>query len=328
MDATESDTSAPSSSLSASTMESRSLESSSPSQRQNTHRIFFLLAARKTVPATVTLTLNPTDKSIAPTVWKTRPLPAFYPPGLANSSIDGAFKCGRGVLHGMWAQKRLQALDREIEAEAKTNCEGIALQMAIGEKQWIENNFGLSAIPPPQVQSLWLQPLNTYDTPLSPMTPLSPGGSRLSEKLKGLKLQTAETAVRRPSSRTASSEEADVAVPLCQKQREKLAGGVAISSTITQPSQSADAISTVPVSIEQAVANPARTSQHQMSSSGMMSLGAVLSGECLPEELPRKEEEEGLFVMPLSPRSPEMTKSPFSFASEDTMRYLSAREVL
>jgi hypothetical protein len=35
-----------------------------------------------------------------------------------------------------------------------------------------------------------------------------------------------------------------------------------------------------------------------------------------------EEDEKGLFALPLSPRSPDMTKSPFSFAKKDTLRYV------
>jgi hypothetical protein len=35
-----------------------------------------------------------------------------------------------------------------------------------------------------------------------------------------------------------------------------------------------------------------------------------------------EEEEGGLFALPLSPRSPDMTKSPFSFAKSDTVKYV------
>jgi hypothetical protein len=33
-------------------------------------------------------------------------------------------------------------LEQEIAAESKNNIEGIALHMAIQEKEWIEENFG------------------------------------------------------------------------------------------------------------------------------------------------------------------------------------------
>ncbi len=42
-------------------------------------------------------------------------------------------------------------------------------------------------------------------------------------------------------------------------------------------------------------------------------------------ELPKKDEvetEDGLFAVKLSPRSPEMTKSPFSFSTNDTAPWM------
>jgi hypothetical protein len=63
----------------------------------------------------------------------------------------------------------------------KKNGEGIGLEMALQEKQWIEENFGVVT----KIQET---------LPLSPSSPRSPGGSsgggRLAEKLKGLKLGT------------------------------------------------------------------------------------------------------------------------------------------
>jgi hypothetical protein len=54
------------------------------------------------------------------------------------------------------------------------------------------------------------------------------------------------------------------------------------------------------------------------------SLDAVTSGD-----IPRKDDygtEDGLFAVRLSPRSPEMTKSPFSFAAKDTAPWLKTNE--
>jgi hypothetical protein len=54
------------------------------------------------------------------------------------------------------------------------------------------------------------------------------------------------------------------------------------------------------------------------------SLDAVTSGE-----VPRKDDndtEDGLFAVRLSPRSPEMTKSPFSFTANDTAPWLKDNE--
>lgn len=41
-----------------------------------------------------------------------------------------------------------------------------------------------------------------------------------------------------------------------------------------------------------------------------------------PSSSAAQQDEDDLFALPMSPRSPEMTKSPFSFAASDTGRYL------
>jgi hypothetical protein len=56
------------------------------------------------------------------------------------------------------------------------------------------------------------------------------------------------------------------------------------------------------------------------SSSRMNSLDAVAGGEVT--KVDDAETEDGLFAVKLSPRSPEMTKSPFSFAAKDTAPWL------
>ena len=71
----------------------------------------------------------------------------------------------------------MSVLQKEIDAELAKNGEGIALEMATKEFNWIEENFGISrkaAIP--------------ELLPVSPASPKSPGGGRLAQKLQGLKL--------------------------------------------------------------------------------------------------------------------------------------------
>ena len=58
--------------------------------------------------------------------------------------------------------------------------------------------------------------------------------------------------------------------------------------------------------------------------SRMNSLDAVAGGEPLRKD--DNETEDGLFAVKLSPRSPEMTKSPFSFAAKDTAPWLKNNE--
>jgi len=131
------------------------------------HRVYFLLAPNAAIPARVTLSQG--DKTI-----HANPLPAIFPPELGVSATTAGKK---GVLHTIWAKQRLSVLQKEIDAEMKKNGEGVGLEMALQEKQWIEDNFGVvTKVPQPQS--------------IPPSSPRSPVAGRLAEKLKGLKLGT------------------------------------------------------------------------------------------------------------------------------------------
>ena len=106
---------------------------------------------------------------------QTNPLPALFPPELGVSATTAGKK---GVLHTIYAKQRLSALQKEIDVEMR-NGEGVGLEMVIQEKQWLEENFGVGARVVPD-----------YQQTTSPTSPRSPGGGRLAEKLKGLKLGT------------------------------------------------------------------------------------------------------------------------------------------
>lgn len=134
------------------------------------HRLYYLLAPGSSVPRIIKLSQK------GGKTMQTNPLPAIFPPELGVSATTQGRK---GVLHTVWAKKRLSVLEQEIELEMK-NGEGIGLEMAIQEKRWIEENFGVGGRIVPDLQ---------YTT--SPTSPKSPGGGgRLSERLKGLKLGT------------------------------------------------------------------------------------------------------------------------------------------
>jgi hypothetical protein len=163
---------------------------------ESTRRFYFLLPPGVTIPPTVTLTFEPPPES-ASTAKKAdtvqmNPLPAIFPPELGSSARQAGKK---GVLHTIWAKKRLQVLEKEIHEEEQYNLEGIALEMATQERVWIEENFGVTAKP----RELSLGSSNSSGSPypagppLSPLSPRSPtSGRRMSEKLKGLKLGTSE----------------------------------------------------------------------------------------------------------------------------------------
>ena len=129
-----------------------------------------------------------------PETIRLNPLPAIFPPELGATGRSAGKK---GVLHTIWAKKRLQVLEREIQEECRSNAEGVALQMALQEKEWIESNFGVNAkgndgqdvSSSESVSASATRTVPSY--PMGPATPVSPtSGTKLGEKLKGLKLQT------------------------------------------------------------------------------------------------------------------------------------------
>jgi hypothetical protein len=133
------------------------------------HRLYFLLVPGVTIPRIVNLAQT------GGRTMQTNPLPAIFPPELGVSATNAGKK---GVLHTIYAKQRLSALQKEIDMEMQ-NGEGVGLEMATQEKQWLEENFGVGAKVTPE-----------YQPPTSPTSPKSPGGGRLAEKLKGLKLGT------------------------------------------------------------------------------------------------------------------------------------------
>lgn len=143
------------------------------------HRLYFLLAPGASIPRIVKLSQR------GGKTMQTNPLPAIFPPELGLTARQAGRK---GVLHTIWAKKRISVLQKEIEAEMKTNGEGIGLEMAMQEKQWIEENFGVGAKTVPDMSSI-----------ATPSSPKSPSGGRLSEKLKGLKLGTSAAELSSPS---------------------------------------------------------------------------------------------------------------------------------
>lgn len=161
---------------------------------ENTRRFYFLLPPHVTIPPVVTLSYEPpaTSSTSATTITprtnslQLNPLPAIFPPELGATGRSAGKK---GVLHTIWAKKRLQVLEKEIREECMSNAEGIALHMALQEKEWIESNFGVGARSEAQTQ---LAQDSRY--PMGPTTPVSPssGGGKLGEKLRGLKLQTSQ----------------------------------------------------------------------------------------------------------------------------------------
>jgi hypothetical protein len=287
---------------------------SSDVQADHGHRLFFLLPAGASIPALITLTLQPADESKEPVVWQTNPLPAIFPPGFAESAV-GSRKPSKGVLHTLWAKKRLYTLQKEIEKEEKLFPEGIGLAMAVQEKEWIENNFGLGVT---ESASHRQALRGLADVPRSPSSPLSPGGSRLSEKLKGLKLQTNDNQAKPgASSNPLSPEDADVAIPSFSAFK-----GADPSDLAAKPAQKVSAPGGVRSFAPQAPSRQSTAGTVGSLAEMISGTGPTFASTATSETHDDHDEEDELFAMPLSPRSPEMATSPFSFAKTDTMKYL------
>ncbi|KAH3915815.1 hypothetical protein HBH56_065210 [Parastagonospora nodorum] len=275
------------------------------------NRMYFLLPPGVAVPTIVSLSLRPEDKTKPPVVWQTNPLPALFPPELGASARAAGKK---GVLHTIWAKKRLQVLQKEIDAESRNNIEGIGLQMAVDEKEWIEQTFGVNARPAGLSLSL------TEPSIAGPTSPRSPGGGRLMEKLAGLKLSTNEKDLTpggsMPQSNPLSPESSDIAVSSFAVFKGANPSALAAKAP-QQP--------VAPRRVAAAIPPPSIIAQQ---SSGMGSLNALSGpapvfqsrGPVSTEE--DDDNDDGLFALPISPRSPEVGKSPFSFGGNDTVKFL------
>lgn len=284
------------------------------------NRIYFMLAPGVAVPSSVTLTHRPHDNTRKQVLWHTNPLPAIFPPELGASARATGRK---GILHTIWAKKRLQVLQKEIEAESQNNVEGIGFLMAVQEKEWIEQTFGVNAKP----AGLSIQLAEPTVAPLGPASPRSPGGGRLMEKLRGLKLGTSEkdlTAKMEPGepafANPLSPESSDVAVSSFAAFKGK--NPATLAAKAPQPPQQQQATRKVAARIEP----PATVAQQQHG--GIASLNAFAAPNAPTFQsrgapLPDDDHDDGLFALPISPRSPEMGKSPFSFAGSESANYVS-----
>ncbi|KAM0563855.1 hypothetical protein ACHAPJ_000061 [Fusarium lateritium] len=229
------------------------------SSRQRRRRVFLLLPPDATVPSTITIT-PPGAPSLT-----LKPLPAIFPPGLAADPGN------RGVLHTLWARQRLAAIDREVAAELRNNAEGVGVEIALAERQWILDAF----INPPQL------PADSFTRPAATRSPTG----RLGDKLKGLKLATS------PADLTPSTTANTFMSPISQSHPFQPRGrDIAVSS-------------------HEAMASNAPA--------GPVSLNAALHGDVTtaasaPVRPLRRDDEDDLFALPMSPRSPDMKKSPFS----------------
>ncbi|KAI0860693.1 hypothetical protein F4860DRAFT_193824 [Xylaria cubensis] len=224
-------------------------------------RVYTLLPENAPVPSEVTISHPASGRTLT-----TKCMPAIFAPGLGVSLPDPG---KRGVLHTIWARKRLSELQDEIGRELQNNSEGVALEMAVQEKQWLIDHFGFVDLDTRQHPA----------PPPTPRSPRSPVGGRLGEMLKGLKLSTSSADLDRTPGTT----------PLQ-----------------TSQSLSRGAFSTVSV--------PNLSMPKPGSGAAVASLDAVMSNsQPAPAISQTRETEDELFALPMSPRSPEMKTSPFSF---------------
>ncbi|KAF5859260.1 hypothetical protein ETB97_003165 [Aspergillus alliaceus] len=278
-------------------------------ERTNDHkrRVYFLLPPHVTIPPVVSVSYEPpaTESASKRHSLQLNPLPAIFPPELG---ADGRSAGKKGVLHTIWAKKRLQSLDKEIRDECLTNVEGIALHMALQEKEWIDSNFGVGPNAESQRSSVQSHPDPHY--PMGPTTPVSPstGGGKLGEKLKGLRLQTSQRELSPKSDGTTAA-----ARHLLSPQ----SPDVAVSSfnsfhRLQQPTPKSE----TPEPIRTIVHYPPESIQAQQSrdenNNGFASMSTIARTSSADSG-------EELFAKALSPRSPDLPRSPFSFAPERVM---------
>ncbi|KAG2027085.1 hypothetical protein GB937_000821 [Aspergillus fischeri] len=293
---------------------------------ENTRRFYFLLPPHATIPPVVTLSYEPPAASSASSTptqktnsLQLNPLPAIFPPELGATGRSAGKK---GVLHTIWAKKRLQVLDKEIREECTNNAEGVALHMALQEKEWIESNFGVGSKSEAQTQTM-----QDSQYPMGPATPVSPtSGGKLGEKLKGLKLQTSQRELSPKtdgmgSSRSSSSTPTNGVVASSDARHllSPQSPDVAVSSfnsfhTMQPMSNAALHPSPAPdASLRTVVHYPPESIQAQQNSSDHNSGFASMTTITRTSSADSGED---LFAKALSPRSPDLPRSPFSFAPE------------
>lgn len=307
----------------------RTVFSARDTPNRGINRLYFLLSAGERVPGTVQLKLVPTaDAANTPSVvWKANPLPAIFPAELGASAREAGKK---GVLHTIWAKRRLQVLASEITDEDQKNAEGAPPALALQEKEWIEENFGV------QVRPTTTQPNHrgALKAVQSPGSPRSPESGRLMEKLKGLKLNT--TANDRPSERPVEDDHepyfSNNLNPLSPQQSDVAVSSFGTFATLTgmsdprtlaaKPPQNPSAAPTRRIASQMST-NDVIAQQHSARCASLDAL-ATAGQAGLVHDGHDEDREDDLFALPISPRSPDMGRSPFSFGAADTRRYVGA----
>ncbi|KAJ5980254.1 hypothetical protein N7481_007552 [Penicillium waksmanii] len=289
-------------------------------------RFYFLL------PPNVTIPPNSRDS------FQLNPLPAIFPPELG---VSGRSAGKKGVLHTIWAKKRLRVLEREIHAECLNNVEGVAVHMAMQEQEWIETNFGVTARGGDIVSSRESSTSNSV-FPTGPATPVSPiSGRKLTDKLKGLKLQTSEkdlsandsklSTVSQPQSASLTSSSPDSS-PNTAHLLSPQSPDVAVSSfsafrnaakraphsmptpdTNPTPTPMSQLNPSVPESLKPVALHPPEALQEAQNSTDAPGFAPISSMSSIVRTS-SADSGEDLFAKALSPRSPDLPRSPFSFA--------------
>lgn len=288
-------------------------------------RFYFLLPPNTTIPPVVTLGYEPrstpsntTDSAAHPPskpqdAFRLNPLPAIFP---AELGATGRAAGKKGVLHTIWAKKRLRVLEAEIAAETRNNIEGIALHMAIQEKEWIEENFGVGSRAVDSVAGSHDSSNSSSNYPATPVSPIS--GRKLTDKLKGLKLQTSEKDLSTnggsapDTAHLLSPQSPDVAVPSFSSFRNATRmhiHSMPTPDTNPTPTPSSHINPSGPESLKPVAVFPPsalQEAENNSSTSGFAAMGAI-------SRTPSNDSGEELFAKALSPRSPDLPRSPFSF---------------
>ncbi|EPS30504.1 hypothetical protein PDE_05455 [Penicillium oxalicum 114-2] len=291
---------------------------------ESTRRFYFLLPPTVTIPPVVTLSYEPrtppSHDGPAPAskprdVFQLNPLPAIFPPELGATGRAAGKK---GVLHTIWAKKRLRVLEKEIQEESSNNPEGVALHMAVQEKEWIEGNFGLS----PHGNDTTHDASNSSSVyPTGPATPVSPvSGRKLMDKLKGLKLQTSEKELSAKDdlkdAHLLSPQSPDVAVSSFSSFRSmpnRAPHSLLTPDTNSTPTPNLQANPACLDSLRPVAFHPPESIQEAQQASRLDGFSAISSMGTFTQVM-GSDSGDDLFAKALSPRSPDLPRSPFSFA--------------
>ncbi|KAJ5090905.1 hypothetical protein N7532_009589 [Penicillium argentinense] len=284
-----------------------------------TRRFYFLLPPNATIPPVVTLSYEPNaSSSKSRDTLQLNPLPAIFPPELGATGRSAGKK---GVLHTIWAKKRLRVLDNEIRDESLNNVEGIALHMAMQEKEWIESNFGVGAHGAESVASSQDSSNSPSAYPTGPATPVSPiSGRKLSDKLRGLKLQTSEKELsgkdRSNPGSLLSPQSPDVAVSSFSSFSNiarRAPHSMPTPDTNPTPTPSSQLNPIAPESLKPVALHPPDFLQEAQRNTDAPGFAPINSMNSTARTSSADSGEE-LFAKALSPRSPDLPRSPFSFA--------------